>query len=111
MFDNATGVHSTFVLWQVWAIFGDNLFERPLLLGTFKELLGPHSEGHMKPLECVGTPDEVLLCLHLAKTRYVKGDWTMPCALKELDCTSGAKFDRLLSDTNHDTLAPVWFKP
>lgn len=53
---------------EVWAVFGDNLLERESLFVMFEELLG--REGRMKPLECVGTDDEVRHCLALTRGQY-----------------------------------------
>lgn len=48
---------------QVSQIFGANLFESQTLLPTYRELFG--LEG-IKPLECVGTPNEMAAALELA---------------------------------------------
>ncbi len=47
-------------------IFGQNLFEKNELLQTYKELLGV---SEIKPLDCVGTPEEVKIAFYLAMRR------------------------------------------
>ncbi len=65
---------------KVWSIFGDNLFERRQLFGTFEELMG--AKGKMKPLDCVGTVEEVLFCLHRAKAMYEEHEDHLPAFLQ-----------------------------
>ena len=54
---------------EVLGIFGKNLFEDEDLFPLFKELIGIRN---FKPLECVGTPDEVKIALDLT---YKKGEF------------------------------------
>ncbi|HRN71069.1 MAG TPA: endonuclease domain-containing protein, partial [Candidatus Woesebacteria bacterium] len=61
---------------KVLSIFGQNLLEKESLLLTYKELLG--IEG-VKPFECVGTPEEVLLAFY--KT-YTKGEYNNSIVMK-----------------------------
>lgn len=48
---------------QVVGIFGQNLFAKESLLQTYKELLGVAA---IKPFDCVGTPEEVMVAFDLA---------------------------------------------
>ncbi len=47
---------------------GQDLFQKPSLLETFKGLLG--IDGVMKPFECVGEVDELRLAYRMAQKRY-----------------------------------------
>ena len=46
------------------AIFGKNLYADESLWPTFLDLLG---QGEVKPWECVGTPDEMLVAMYMAQ--------------------------------------------
>lgn len=56
---------------QVNAIFGVDIFQNPELTSTFKELLG--LDG-IKPFECVGTNEEVILAFWLIWQKEKKSD-------------------------------------
>ncbi|MFZ2706986.1 MAG: hypothetical protein WAY88_02550 [Minisyncoccia bacterium] len=47
-------------------IFGADLYKKKSLLPLFRSILG--IEGN-KPLDCVGEPDEMILAMHLARSR------------------------------------------
>lgn len=51
---------------ELISIFGENLYEKESLLQTFKDLLGV---GVMKPLECVGTPEETIVAMYMASQK------------------------------------------
>lgn len=52
-------------------IFGKDLYDDPLLLQTYKELLGTEN---IKPFECVGTPQETMYAMHEA---YSWGEYAL----------------------------------
>jgi hypothetical protein len=61
---------------DVWAIFGDNLFAKPQLLGTFLSLVGINASAGrqtqfeaVKPFECVGTFEEARCAVELSLRR------------------------------------------
>ena len=108
--------------------FGKNLFEDPELITNFEGLLGipagtsgaaEPGEGAdgapfrlaFKPFECVGTQDEVLLSLWLAReaSRALPGG--LPLALELLPLDGGKAHLGLLSDYNPDNLLPEWLTP
>lgn len=61
---------------KLLAIFGKNLFDDKNLIPLYKELLGI---TNFKPFECVGTPEETRLALHLA---WEKGEWSDTALMK-----------------------------
>lgn len=69
---------------EVLKIFGADLLADPKLTTTFLELCG---HGRRKPFECVGTPDESLLALHMASERRTSGP--LPPALSAILPTAG----------------------
>jgi hypothetical protein len=60
---------------------GQNLFAKPMLLETWKGLLG--IDGVMKPLECVGETDELRLAYHMAVKRWGSDTYSLPFAVFE----------------------------
>ena len=58
---------------EVWAVFGENLFEKEQLEKTFLSLVGAAQDG-VKPFECVGTPGEAAACVELASRRIVMAE-------------------------------------
>ena len=52
---------------ELLEIFGQNLYEKELLLPLFKDVLG---FGKMKPFDCVGTFNEAKVALHLASKKH-----------------------------------------
>lgn len=55
---------------------GKNLFQKDILIQTFKGLLGV--EGVMKPLECVGEVDELRQAYHMAQDKWGKNNYNLP---------------------------------
>lgn len=55
---------------------GQNLFEKPVLIDTFRGLLG--IDGVMKPFECVGEIKELRLAYHMAQDRWGKDVYALP---------------------------------
>lgn len=53
-----------------------NLFKKPILVDTFKGLLG--IDGIMKPFECVGEVEELRRAYHMARDRWGKDMYTLP---------------------------------
>jgi UDP-N-acetyl-alpha-D-muramoyl-L-alanyl-L-glutamate epimerase len=53
---------------EVWAVFGENLFEKESLIPLFLRLLGK-GEDKSKPFDCVGTADEASACVELASRK------------------------------------------
>lgn len=101
---------------KVEGIFGGNLFEDEDLLLTFEELLGLKN---IKPFDCVGTVEEVLLALYLAKKKYlhdvsqvgnddnVKGSsGQLPFILQKLEVEGGEKYLDLLESNTNEHLIP-----
>ena len=52
---------------QLIKIFGENLFDKQILLPIMQELIG---EKNFKPFECVGTKKECLIAFYLALCRF-----------------------------------------
>ncbi|OGK47397.1 hypothetical protein A3A93_00790 [Candidatus Roizmanbacteria bacterium RIFCSPLOWO2_01_FULL_38_12] len=52
---------------DVIQIFGENLLDKISLINTYKELLGIKG---IKPFECVGTPDEVVVAFYLTYEKH-----------------------------------------
>lgn len=57
---------------QVWAVFGDNLFEKRALANTFLALIGRADVKDAKPFECVGTFGEAKAAVELSCWQWVK---------------------------------------
>ena len=57
-------------------IFGENLLNKESLIETYKELLGTTG---IKPFECVGTPNEVMVAFYLTHKR---GEFEENAAMK-----------------------------
>jgi hypothetical protein len=55
---------------------GQDLFQKPMLLETFKGLLG--IDGVMKPFECIGEVDELRLAYHMAQENYGAQNYKLP---------------------------------
>ncbi len=64
---------------EVLKIFGKNMFEDENLLDLYRELLGTKNS---KPLDCVGTPDEVSTAFTMAKE---KGNFVNTPVMKMFD--------------------------
>lgn len=79
-------------------IFGENLFEKPELAETFRQLTG---QTDSKPFECVGEVEEVLWSLEQAKANYPAAEALLP---KEYDLTGYRPFE------THPALIPASFK-
>ena len=90
--------------------FGGNVFANPRLFPIFEQLMG--LAGH-KPFECVGTAQEVLAALHLARAQYVSAAVPLPCFFRDYATAiaSGADFLHLLdyAAPAHMHLCPAWF--
>lgn len=89
---------------QVAYIFGENMFDDESLIPLYKELAG--IEG-FKPFDCVGTIEENLLALYLAKERYTQDNVPLPKVLHELDVANGASYIHLLSETTDEHNIPI----
>ena len=61
---------------NVVRIFGENLLNKESLINTYKELLGITG---IKPFECVGTPNEVMVALYLT---HKKGEFDEDVVMK-----------------------------
>ena len=61
---------------DVVKIFGENLLNKESLINTYKELLGITG---IKPFECVGTPDEVMVAFYLT---HKKGEFDEDVVMK-----------------------------
>ncbi|KAL6047836.1 UDP-N-acetyl-alpha-D-muramoyl-L-alanyl-L-glutamate epimerase [Balamuthia mandrillaris] len=116
--------------YQVWSVFGDNLFEKKDLLPTFKALMGssssPSPSSQAKPFECVGTPEEVRTCLRMAKQKYLLFHHHLPLFFREMLATKEEDFPtwtpleeqneatrleelKRCRSSNDDTLIPEWY--
>ncbi|MCD5380842.1 hypothetical protein LR004_02845, partial [Candidatus Gracilibacteria bacterium] len=93
-------------------IFGENLFDKPELENTFRELIG--LENH-KPFECVGTYEE---CLLSAKKTIKNIGAKLPIILEslrsdveeELDTKSEKKLENKLLYISSEDIIPEQFK-
>ncbi|HTR18611.1 MAG TPA: hypothetical protein VMH91_01360 [Candidatus Paceibacterota bacterium] len=93
----------------VVGIFGRNLYQDTALLPVFRQLLGLQG---IKPFECVGTSEEMLVAMHrAAQTGLYDTDPAMDMFLKEIPRT--IPFDdiehRVLS-THGESTVPTEFK-
>ena len=101
---------------EIAKYFGKNLLENPKLLQNFRSLLGitsqdPGGRTAVKPFECVGTPDEVLLSLWLAREASNFSPDGLPLALASLPLDGGQECVDLLSQYNPENLLPEWLIP
>ncbi|CAE7795844.1 murL [Symbiodinium sp. CCMP2592] len=101
---------------EIAKYFGKNLLENPKLLQNFRSLLGISSQDSggrtaVKPFECVGTPDEVLLSLFLAREASNFSPDGLPLALASLPLEGGRECVDLLSQYNPENLLPEWLIP
>ncbi|RLN97537.1 hypothetical protein BBJ28_00006680 [Nothophytophthora sp. Chile5] len=97
-----------FILMSAWCspehlegIFGENLYEKPVMFPIFQSLL---DEDGVKPMECVGTVHETWLSLYLAlpmhgNSTFVK---SQELAIRQM----GAELLHLLEDYNDEHLLP-----
>lgn len=88
---------------EVENIFGGNMFHDTNLIPLYKELAGIQG---FKPFDCVGTVEENMLALYLAKERYKRENDTVPPVLEALDVKHGAAHMHLLSDKTNDHYVP-----
>ncbi|KAH7474578.1 UDP-N-acetyl-alpha-D-muramoyl-L-alanyl-L-glutamate epimerase [Phytophthora ramorum] len=102
-----------FILMSAWCskaqleeIFGENLFEKPLMFPLFLSLLD--DEG-VKPMECVGTACETWLSLYLALQAH--GDSTFLRSHEHEIRQKGAELMHLLDDYNSEHLLPQFLEP
>ncbi|KAL4144567.1 hypothetical protein PRNP1_013696 [Phytophthora ramorum] len=102
-----------FILMSAWCskaqleeIFGENLFEKPLMFPLFLSLLD--DEG-VKPMECVGTACETWLSLYLALRAH--GDSTFLRSHEHEIRQKGAELMHLLDDYNSEHLLPQFLEP
>ncbi|CAE7585331.1 murL [Symbiodinium natans] len=96
---------------DVATYFGKNLFESPKLLHNFHSLLGISRKRAVKPFECVGTPDEVMLSLWLAHEASRFSPDGIPLVLASLPLDDGKRHLGLLCDYNPANLLPEWLAP
>ncbi|MDD2934969.1 MAG: hypothetical protein PHX25_00665, partial [Candidatus Pacebacteria bacterium] len=82
--------------------FKKNLFNDKNLLPLFKELVG---QKNNKPFDCVGTVEESLLALNMAKQKYKK----LPIILKKINTKEAEKYKNILSSTTKEHLIPEKF--
>lgn len=87
---------------EVVKIFGKNLLEDRSLLLLYKELVG---QKGIKPFDCVGTLEESLLALHLAKNKYQK----LPYILKNIETKKAENFEDILKSNTKEHLIPEKF--
>eukprot|EP01065_Artemidia_motanka_P013276 TRINITY_DN17323_c0_g1_i1.p1 TRINITY_DN17323_c0_g1~~TRINITY_DN17323_c0_g1_i1.p1 ORF type:complete len:513 (+),score=152.43 TRINITY_DN17323_c0_g1_i1:63-1541(+) len=87
---------------------GDMLSDRRLF-GTFDTLAG---WGQAKPMDCVGTPDEVRLALYLLSERVKEAGAALPAYFKHRPevVESGAALTAMLSDTCSNHSFPEWYR-
>jgi hypothetical protein len=96
---------------KVMIIFGDNYYAHESLLARYMELLG---KKDIKPLDCVGTPDEVTVAMYMA---YESGEYAGDPIMKyfesdilpEVKDHIGEMKQRVMSYGN-DSLIPEIFK-
>lgn len=99
---------------KAWAVFGDNLFEEELLFAQFDSLAGVASTT--KPLECVGTAEEVRFCLTRAVRVYEAAGMRLPRYLREhytLERLGASEQARkaLIEGFKDEHLVPAWLLP
>lgn len=82
-------------------VFSSNLFQDLSLLPTFKQLADPSLD---KPLECVGTDEEVRLALKMSINHYIENSQPLPAVLSELQSWLADQpiNDQLLEEWNSD---------
>jgi hypothetical protein len=92
-----------------WALFGDDLLQRP-------EACGPLMEGLLgrkrKPWDCVGTAEEVALLLHLCRRSYARHGLELPPSLRgaaaEADAERGAAAEARIMNGSGVHAVPAW---
>lgn len=77
---------------------GQDLFAKPMLIETFKGLLG--IDGVMKPFECVGETNELRLAYHMARQKFGSSKYQLPFDVPE------AEFDYKKIRTHNEKLEP-----
>jgi hypothetical protein len=89
---------------QLKLIFGGELLEKQQLSIAFDELTG---HAHVKPFECVGTPDEVNAAVGYAFRRSAR----LPILLKDYNFGSynQLQFELLLKDFSEEHNLPSAF--
>ena len=91
-----------------WGVFGDDVLQREDLQPLLEALLG--QDGAPKPLECVGTPQEVALCMHRARSAYLRAGRALPFLLRGERATRSAELGLdcqcLLTDTASHAVPP-----
>lgn len=96
-----------------WSIFGDNLLQNEALLPQFRALLGLSSDG-IKPLECVGEPQEAKLALRMTYRIYRRqaSPWLIPKCLSLLieEVGVGEEEEEVGGGWGEDE-EEVWFPP
>ncbi|AKM84222.1 TPA: UDP-N-acetylmuramoyl-L-alanine--D-glutamate ligase [Candidatus Campbellbacteria bacterium] len=83
-------------------IFGKNLFKDKSLLPLYRELVGQKDN---KPFDCVGTIEETLLALHLAKQKYKK----LPSILQKINTDKASNYSKILTSETTEHLVPNKF--
>eukprot|EP00756_Hemistasia_phaeocysticola_P024058 Hpha_TRINITY_DN15927_c2_g1::TRINITY_DN15927_c2_g1_i1::g.74219::m.74219 len=90
--------------------FAGDLLDDPSLFSVFSSLVAwPPSDRGVKPMDCVGTPEEARLALHLVREKYGE---TLPQYLREFPgpADEGSKLCSLLTDRGEETHFPKWFQ-
>jgi len=72
---------------------------------------GAAEKDEAKPFECVGTAEEALLSLWLARERVKNSGGGVPFALASLDVDRGSKLTSLLQGHESRHLLPHWLVP
>jgi hypothetical protein len=94
---------------QLWGIFGQNLYEQKSIFPIFDSLW---DEKSIKPMECVGTPEETMLSLYLTIERYLssshESDLYIPkyLRLRQDEILHGHQLMYLLEGYNEQHLIP-----
>jgi hypothetical protein len=90
--------------------FGGCPFAKPALFPIFEQLMG--LRGH-KPFECVGTAQEVLAALFLAREQHASAGVPLPQLFRDYAAhvASGEGFLHLLDEVASQHLCPAWFLP
>ena len=93
-----------------WAFAGDDLLQDASLQPLLAALLG--RDGAAKPMDCVGTPREVALCVARARDAYAAAGLPLPVLLAgpraEADAEEGRRHAGMLLATDGQHALPRW---
>ena len=95
---------------DAWTYAGDDLLQNAALAPLLGELLG--RDGAAKPMDCVGTPREVALCVARARDAYARAGLPLPALLAdaraEEDDAEGRRHEAMLHAADGEHALPRW---